>query len=189
MKRWQKAVITALILVLLLTLWLLDAFTTANAHRLWRAILLLFTVLVLPAPLAAAGYAAYGERGRWFRYGVAGILAAVTYPVLNLVLFLLGMIPLGTYRFIPAPTLFLVGVPPEAISTGSGTTLLFLIPTLLRVAPLAALPLTYHFATDARDRHHLFTITAAPALIAVFWLATLLLTLAGLCAPVCGLAQ
>lgn len=189
MKRWQKGVITVLILVLLLTLWLLDAFTAANAHRLWRGILLLSTLLVLPAPLAAAGYAAYGERGRWFRYGVAGILAAVTYPVLNLAMFLLGMMPLGTYRFIPGPTPFLVGVPPEAVSTGSGTTLLFLVPTLLRIAPLTAFPLAHHVATDTRDQHHLFTIVAIPTLIAVFWMVTLLLTLAGFCAPVCGLAQ
>lgn len=189
MKRWQKAVLTVLSLITFVTLWLLDAFTAANAHRLWRSLLLAFTVLALPAPLIAAGYAAYRHRRRWFRYALTGVLAAACYPFLNLVLFLTGLASGGTYPFIPAASVFLVGTPPEAAPTTTGLTFLFVVPAAIRVLPLLTASAAHHYALDGRDRKQLLTILALPLLIAVFWLLTLAATLAGLCVPVCGLPQ
>lgn len=186
MKRWQKALIGVFTILLVAGLWLLGALTVANAHRLWRVLLVLFTVLVIPAPLAAAGYAAYRDRDRWFRYGVAGALAAFAYPFLNLALFLAGMMQMETYRFVPGMTPLLIGAPPEAIPTASGTTFLFIVPAALRVLPVVALPFAHVLSVGAEDRRRLLVIAALPTAVAVFWAVTLAATLAGVCVPVCG---
>lgn len=189
MKRWQQAVLAVLALIVFAGLWLLDAYTVANAHRLWRVLLLLFTLLIVPAPIAAAGYAAYRDRKRWFRYGTAGLLAAFAYPFLNLVLFFAGLSQVEAYRFVPDLAPFLIGAPPEAVPTASGTTHLFIVPTALRTLPLFALPLAHILATDGADRRRLLLIATLPSLTALFWLVTLVATLSGVCVPVCGLPR
>lgn len=186
MKRWQKAVLGLAALIILLTLWLLDAFTAANAHRLWRILLILLAGMAVPVPLGAAAYAIHGTQERWFRYGVAGLLSAAAYPLLNLTLFLAGIAPGETYRFLPGMTIFLIGPPPEAARTAAGLTFLFILPTVVRALPIIALPVIYRYAPDGADRRRLLAIAAVPALIALFWLVTLAATLAGFCIPVCG---